>query len=167
MNFNLSGRLGIFIDESNVYHSQKTLGWKVDYLKLKNYFNSLGDVCSLYFYTSYLNKNFLQNKRLEKLEKSGFKVVKKQLKFIKNKDGSYLKKGNLDIELAIDAFRFRNEYKTLILFSGDSDFEYLLKLLKKDQKKIVVVSTGGHVSRELIRISDIYLDFKKIKKYLS
>ncbi len=32
------GRLGIFIDEANLYHSQKTLGWKIGYKELKNYF---------------------------------------------------------------------------------------------------------------------------------
>ena len=159
-----SGKLGIFIDESNVYHSQKTLGWKIDYLKLKKYFDDISTLKVLNLYTSYLDKNILQKERFKKLEKNGYKVVKKQLKFIKNKEGGFIKKGNLDIELAIDAYRLRKEYNILVLFSGDSDFEYLLRLLKRDNIKIIVVSTGGHVSRELLKISDEYIDLKKIKE---
>ena len=29
-----TGRIGVFIDEANLFHSQKTLGWRIDYQKL-------------------------------------------------------------------------------------------------------------------------------------
>ena len=31
------GKIAIFIDASNIYFSQKTLGWQIDFKKLKKY----------------------------------------------------------------------------------------------------------------------------------
>ena len=51
--------------------------------------------------------------------------------------------------------------------SGDSDFEIVLKHLKKIGKRVVVVSTKGHVSYEIIRASHKYIDLKKLKLKLA
>jgi uncharacterized LabA/DUF88 family protein len=161
------GRLCIFIDEANVYHFQKTLGWKIDYLKLKKYFASLTQISILNFYTSYLEDNIIQSERFQILSDNGFNVIKKNLKFIKNKNGPFIKKGNLDIELALDAYRQKDEYDTFVLFSGDSDFAYLLDLLKTNDKKLLVVSTRKHISKELLTKSDYYLDLKKLTEKIS
>ncbi|HMO79044.1 MAG TPA: NYN domain-containing protein, partial [Candidatus Paceibacterota bacterium] len=82
------------------------------------------------------------------------------LKFIKTMSGLIIKKGNLDIELALDAYIEKNNYNILVLFSGDSDFEYLLKILK--DKYIIIVSTRKHISKELLNVSDEYIDLKKL-----
>jgi len=87
-----SKNLGVFIDEANIYHSQKTLGWKVDYLKLKKYLSRIGQIKVLHFYTSYQQENSSQNKRFETLEQNGYEVIKKKLKFIKTKNYQYVKK---------------------------------------------------------------------------
>ena len=159
-------KIGIFIDEANIYHSQKTLGWQIDYLKLKKYFKAQGEITVLNFYTSFLNTNGPQNKRFETLSQNGFTIIKKKLKFIKSTDGHFIKKGNLDIELALDAYKQKDQYDNFVLFSGDSDFEYLLKLLKKEGKIIWIFSTGGHISQENIKATDNYIDLKKIKNLI-
>jgi uncharacterized LabA/DUF88 family protein len=159
------GRMGIFIDEANIYHSQKTLGWEVDYVKLRNYFSNIGDVSMLNFYTSFQNENKKQTDFLRKLQDYGYKIISKQLKIIKNNRGQLIKKGNLDTELALDAYRFKERYETLVLFSGDSDFAYLINLLKG--RKIIIVSTRKHISKELLEISDYYLDLKRLTKDIS
>ena len=35
---NKNGRTAVFIDASNIYHSQKHLGFQIDFKKLLNYF---------------------------------------------------------------------------------------------------------------------------------
>lgn len=162
----LGSKAGVFIDEANIYHSQKTLGWKVDYLKLKIYLNSSIEVAILNFYTSFLEENIRQSERFKTLSANGFNVVKKLLKFIKDKNGQIVKKGNLDIELALDAYKQKDEYDTFVLFSGDSDFEYLLRLLKEENKKIIVFSTGGHIAKEVLNLASQYIDLKKIKNLI-
>ena len=51
----------------------------------------------------------------------------KKVKFIKDKSGKFISKGNLDVELTIDAMHNKNSYDTFLLFSGDSDFEAQIK----------------------------------------
>ena len=52
---------------------------------------------------------------------------------------------------------------SLVLLSGDSDFQSLIKYLKAFGKTCVVMSTKGHVSIELVKEAKL-LDFKKIRK---
>lgn len=56
-----------------------------------------------------------------------------------------------------------NDFETCIIFSGDSDFHYLIKELKKHSKMVVVASLKYHVSRELVEASDFYLDLRKVR----
>jgi len=58
---------------------------------------------------------------------------------------------------------FRDNYDSFVLLSGDSDFESLIKYLKKFGKRCITISTKGNVSIELIRKSK-FIDFKKIRK---
>jgi uncharacterized LabA/DUF88 family protein len=52
----------------------------------------------------------------------GYVVRHKELKFVKNKvDGGH-HKGNIDVDLTIDAVHFREDYDSFVLLSGDSDF---------------------------------------------
>lgn len=54
----------------------------------------------------------------------------------------------------------------MLLFSGDSDFDYFLKELKRHGKRVIVVSTKYHISRELIKRADHYIDLRKIRKLI-
>lgn len=78
-----------------------------------------------------------------------------------------VQKGNFDVKLAIDFVLKAKEFDTAILVSGDSDFEPAVEYLRKIGKKIIVVSSRGHISRELIRASNIYLPLERIKKEVS
>lgn len=150
-----------------MYHSQKTLGWKIDYFKLKKYFASKYNLNFINFYTSFVKEDFRQQQRFTNLRNCGYTIRSKLLKFIKDQSGQIIKKGNLDIELALDAYRLKSNYETIILFSGDSDFAYLLKLLKQFNKNMVIVSTRGHISKELLVNTDVYIDLKKLFNIIS
>ena len=56
-----------------------------------------------------------------------------------------------------------NAYDTLVMFSGDSDFEYLVKHLKQQGKVVICISCRGSISKELIRVASKYYDIKKFK----
>lgn len=89
----------------------------------------------------------------------------KPLKLIKNRrDGTHLRKANFDVEIAVEAMKRIAAFDTAILFSGDSDFDYLIKDLKKQNKKVIIASLRYHVAKELIESSDFYLDLRKIRK---
>jgi uncharacterized LabA/DUF88 family protein len=159
------GLVFVFIDASNIYFSQRRLGWKIDFQKLIEYFKSNTNLGKIFYYTAY-DKNYSKQKKfLNFLEIVGYIVRKKEVKFIEDftLENGGLQKGNLDVELTIDAVHNRDTFETFILFSGDSDFEALVKYMKAYKKKCIVVSTKNHVSRELVKQAK-YIDLKKLKK---
>ena len=161
----ITGKTYVFIDAANILYSQQTLKWRVDYKKLSEYLKRECDLGAMYFYTGRIGVNHKQNLFIKKLERLGYVVRAKEVKFIKIPGGNAIPKGNLDIELALDAFRLLENYETLLLFSGDSDFAYLLDLLKERKRKVLVASTRGHISKELLNRAK-YIDIRKLRVHI-
>lgn len=165
----LKGRTAVFIDASNIYFSQKTLGWQIDFKKLLNYFKTNSNLVRIAFYSAINPENARERKFHDFLDIIGYVVRHKEIKFIKDdadgeKGGHH--KGNIDVDLTIDAVDLRDLYDSFILLSGDGDFESLLKYLKAHKKRCIVISTKWHISFELIRQAK-FIDFRKIKDEIS
>ena len=158
----------VFIDAANIELSAKDLKFKIDYKKLQKYLINNYKIEYLGFYTVRFETKEHDN-FLTVLKKSGYKLNTKPLKIIKNRDRELgdIRKANFDVEIAVDAMKLIDKYQTMVLFSGDSDFDYLIKELKKSGKGVVVISLSHHISKELIESSDYYLDLKKIKGQIS
>ena len=164
----LKGKTAVYIDAANIFYASKTLKYKIDFEKLFHYFKDKYKVTKVSYYTGFDPENNKQIKFLDKLDNFGYAVIKKPLKKINNKRGRTLKeKANLDVELSIDAILDEGKYKNIVLVSGDSDFAYLLKILKKADRKLIVISARGHISRELIKSSDVYVPLEDLKEYIA
>ena len=161
----VTGKVYVFIDASNLYYSYKKLRWKIDYSKLERYFSKNTNLGRIYFYTAYDPNYSRQCKFLDYLEIIGYIVRKKVVKFIKDEGKGEIHKGNLDVELTIDAVHNRDNFQSFVLFSGDSDFEALLKYMKAHEKRCVVISTKGHVAIELVRQAK-FIDLKKLREQI-
>ncbi len=160
----VKGKTAVFIDASNIYFSQRTLKWQVDFVRLLGYLKEETDLWRAFFYTAYDPSHKKQRQFLDFLEIIGYSVRTKKVKFIKDRKGSY-HKGNLDVELTIDAVHNQKAYYSFLLFSGDSDFEALIKYLKRRSKRCLVFSIKDHVSIELLRQAK-FIDIKKLEKYI-
>lgn len=162
----VKGKTAVFIDSANIYFSQKTMGWRIDFKKLLNYFRRETNLFRIAYYGAINPENKRERKFHDFLEIIGYIVRHKEIKFIKDKTdkvhGGY-RKGNVDVDITTDAVHFRDEYDTFVLLSGDSDFESLLKYLKRFKKRCIVMSTKGHISIELLKQAK-FIDFKKIRK---
>ena len=75
------------------------------------------------------------------------------------------RKANFDVEISVDAVANLNQFKTMILFSGDSDFVYLLNFLKENGKRVILFSRKGHVAKELFSAIDCYFDIVDFRHY--
>lgn len=64
----IKGKVCVFVDAANILYSQQTLGWKVDYKKLKEYFDTECGLQDIYFYTGRVGESNKQNNFLEKLK---------------------------------------------------------------------------------------------------
>lgn len=164
INWSAYGRIAVFIDVANVIYSLRDLGWKIDYKKLQQYFKKNCKLVDIYFYYSTDKENTSQANLLEMLARKGFKMVVKEVKVIKLKNGGNLYKGNCDVELTIDMIDNLATYDTAILLSGDSDFTALIKYLQKNSKKVLTVSTRNHVAKEIIESSDQFMLFNWFKE---
>ena len=68
--------------------------------------------------------------------------------------------------MTIDVIANLNNFDTLVLMSGDSDFAALLDTAKSQNKRVLVMSTKGHVSKELLERAK-YINIKKLKDYIA
>ncbi len=164
--YDIQGRVAVFIDAANILYSQKTLGWRVDYEKLKAYLESETKLTAIHFYTGKVGADEKQERFLDKLADLGFVVTAKEVKKIRTARDTYAWKGNLDVELALDAFRLKEDFDVCLLFSGDSDFAYLLDLLKQAGKRVFVVSAKHHIARELIERAK-YVNLNKFEEHVA
>ena len=161
----VKGRVYVFVDAANILYSQQTLRWRVDYKKLKEYFEKECNLQAIYFYTGRVGENHKQDSFIKKLEQIGYIVKAKEVKRIKVSKSSYEWKGNLDVELTIDALGNISNFDSLILMSGDSDFAPLLDAIKAQHKRVLVMSTKGHISKELLDRAK-YINLNKLKEFI-
>lgn len=160
------GRVFVFIDAANILYSQQTLGWRVDYKKLKEYFEKECELKGIYFYTGNVGANDKQKSFLQKLESFGYHVRSKEVKRIRVGRNAFQWKGNLDVELTIDVLKNLDDFDTLVLLSGDSDFAPLLDTAKQAGKRVIVMSTKGHIAKELLDRAK-YVNLKKLQTEIS
>lgn len=157
----VEGKVIVFVDAANLESSLKDLDWHMDYKKFYNYFKNNIELVEIRFYSaSFGNKS--HNNFFTVLKRIGFQLVTKKLKIIFDGERS-INKANFDVEITLDARNIIDKYDTLVLFSGDSDFEYLVKFLRMRNKKIVVVSSRYHIAKELIKCCNKYIDLNKLK----
>ena len=169
----MNNRVYVFIDASNLWQAQKTKGVLLDMKKLQDYLRSYYNAKTLqiYYYDAYpeagTREHDVSNKHsfytvLKK--RLGYIVRKKPLKQIKTESGSVIEKGNMDVELTIDAVALIHSYDVAVLFSGDSDFLELLTFIRTSGKKAYIVSSKNNVSSELLTGGDGYTDILKIRE---
>ncbi len=77
------------------------------------------------------------------------------MKVIRDQEtGERVTKANVDTELILDLINTADNYDVAFLFSGDSDFERAVDLLRSRGKRVYVVGSRPTVSRELSYVSD-------------
>jgi uncharacterized LabA/DUF88 family protein len=104
------------------------------------------------------------------LDYNGYRVVTKPTKEYVDSSGRRKVKGNMDLELAIDAMQLCDTVDHMVLFSGDGDFRVLVEALQRRGRKVSVVSTvttqPSMISDELRRQADQFIDLVDLKKVI-
>ena len=170
------GRFAIFIDGSNLYHTIRDLGIHIDYRRLRENFDGQGNLLRVTYYTALLEDNppAWLVRLTDWLSYNGFHVVTKPARTfrrrIQSENGSahwtQETTGNVDIELAVDMMTLAPHCDTLILFSGDGDFESVIDTVQKQGCRVIVVSSektaDSTVADELRRCADEFIDLTSI-----
>ena len=160
-------RAAVFIDGANLFYTQRHLGWQIDFSRLMALFMSAYASVQAKYYVPASEPVSEENAAFTRvLTAHGYRITSKPVKKIVNKEtGVIVMKGNLDVELVVDALIDVDQYDTFILFSGDSDFLPLIRALKAKGKEVIVYSTQGLSARELLAEPGIvYGDISVLKE---
>jgi uncharacterized LabA/DUF88 family protein len=154
----------LFIDGANLYATAKALGFDIDYKRLLREFQSRGYLLRAFYYTAVIEDQEYSSIRplIDWLDYNGYSVVTKATKEFVDQTGRRKVKGNMDIELAVDAMELAGTIDHMVLFSGDGDFRSLVEAVQRRGVRVTVVSTISTqppmVADELRRQADIFLD---------
>jgi uncharacterized LabA/DUF88 family protein len=160
----------LFIDGANLYATSKALGVDIDYRRLLTEFQSKAYLLRAYYYTALAEEQEYSSIRplIDWLDYNGFTVVTKPAKEFTDAAGRRKIKGNMDIELTVDALEMAPFYDHFVLFSGDGDFTALVGALQRRGKRVTVASTLATptpmVSDELRRQADFFLEVAELAK---
>ncbi|WP_010661629.1 NYN domain-containing protein [Brucella anthropi] len=167
--FDSREKIALFIDGANLYAASKTLGFDIDYRKLLKAFQKRGYLLRAYYYTALVEDQEYSSIRplIDWLDYNGYKVVTKAAKEFTDSTGRRKVKGNMDIELTVDAMQLTDTVDHFVIFSGDGDFRSLAEALQRKGRKVSVVSTlttqPGMISDELRRQADHFIDLVSLK----
>ena len=168
-----SASIYVFIDASNLWEAQKAKGKLFDYEKLRKFLKNRFNATSIevFYYSAYPavgTRSYSldgRHKFFTFLKKGlGFIVRKKELKRISvvtETGQSIEEKGNMDVEMTIDAIHHLKKYQTAVFFTGDSDFLALVTYLRNRGKKVYIFSSRNNISEELRTGGDGYFDVLK------
>jgi uncharacterized LabA/DUF88 family protein len=162
-------KIALFIDGANLYAASRTLGFDIDYRKLLKAFQKRGYLLRAYYYTALIEDQEYSSIRplIDWLDYNGYKVVTKPAKEFTDSLGRRKIKGNMDIELAIDAMEQSETVDHFVIFSGDGDFTTLVEALQRRGRKVSVVSTmqtqPPMIADDLRRQADYFIDLGTLK----
>ncbi|MBM1633422.1 NYN domain-containing protein [Sulfitobacter mediterraneus] len=162
-------RLALFIDGSNLYAAAKTLGFDIDYKLLRQEFVRRGKMLRAFYYTALLENDEYSPIRplVDWLNYNGFTMVTKPAKEYTDSMGRRRVKGNMDIELAVNAMELAPHVDHIVIFSGDGDFRPLVESLQRQGVRVSVVSTirsqPPMISDDLRRQADNFIELEDLK----
>jgi uncharacterized LabA/DUF88 family protein len=163
-------RIALFIDGANLYATAKALGFDIDYKNLLGVFRNKGYLVRALYYTALVEDQEYSSIRplIDWLDYNGYTMVTKPTKEFTDASGRRKIKGNMDIELTVDAMELAPKLDHVVLFSGDGDFRSLVAALQAKGLRVSVVSTlqtqPPMVADELRRQADQFIDIADLEK---
>jgi uncharacterized LabA/DUF88 family protein len=169
MHFYEYERVGLFIDGPNLYATSKALEFDIDYKRLLEFFRGKARLIRALYYTALIEDQEFSSIRplVDWLDYNGYTMVTKPTKEFTDAQGRRKIKGNMDIELAVDALSMANGLDHIVLFSGDGDFRSLVEALQEAGKRVSVVSSlvtqPPMVADALRRQADQFVDLADLE----
>lgn len=163
----------IYIDGANIFYTQKKFGWSLDWQKVKHYLGGRWNIIEHRYYIGLKQGDDKIRGYLKYLDYINFTVITKPLKIIQIDQNhplhqlhnyKQIHKCNFDVEISTDIVFDRSKIDEIILFSGDSDFKYLIEKIKNVGKKVIVFSSRKTISWELKLAASEYIFLEDLEK---
>ena len=163
----------LLIDGPNLFATAKSLGFEIDFKKLLQEFQSRGDLLSARYYTALPDdeEDSPVVPLIDWLDYNGYSVVTKPTKTFTDAEGKRKHKGNMDVEIAVDAMELASKVGELVIFSGDGDFLTVIEAVQRRGVKVTVVSSivtrPPMCADELRRQTDVFIDLADLRIKIS
>ncbi|MCK8043543.1 NYN domain-containing protein [Shewanella sp. 1CM18E] len=153
-------KIALFVDVQNIYYTcRQAYGQQFNYRKLWQHLGYEGDIVQATAYAIHRGDDG-QLKFQDALKHIGFEVKLKP--FIQRSDGSA--KGDWDVGITIDIMEAASEVDSVILLSGDGDFDLLMQ--KIQQKYAIETQVYGVPSLTAKSLIDSVNQFHEIDSSL-
>ena len=120
-------KMAVFVDVQNIYYTcRQAYKRQFNYRKLWELLSAEGEIVHAYAYAIHRGDD-RQSKFQEVLKHIGFTVKLKP--YIQRADGSA--KGDWDVGICIDVLDCAAQVDTVVLLSGDGDFDLLIECIKR------------------------------------
>ena len=173
MDFFKNERIALFIDGANLYAAARSLDFDIDYKQLLNIFKQSGKLMRALYYTALIEDHDYSPIRplVDWLDYNGYSLITKPAKGFLDTEGRRKIKGNMDIEIAVDAIEMCDQLDHIVLFSGDGDFRRLLESVQRRGTRVTVVSTmlsqPAMAADELRRQADFFIELNDLKEKIA
>lgn len=164
------GKIALFIDGEDLHLSAKALGFELDYRKLLEKFRSRGTILRAIYYIAIAQSQEQQSSirpLVDWLAYNGFSIVSKSAKEYVDAGGRPKVRGNMRIELAVDAMALAEQLDEIVLFSGSGDFQPVVKAVQRRGVRVTVVSTiatsPALAADVLRRQADCFVDLANLR----
>jgi len=151
-------RIAIFVDIQNIYYTtRQAYGRQFNYRKLWQNISSEGEILSATAYAIHRGDE-KQIQFQNTLEKIGFTIKLKP--YIQRSDGSA--KGDWDVGITIDIMEAAKTVDTVVLLSGDGDFDLLLEKIRTDYGiNAIVYGVPTLTAKSLIESASVFHPIKE------
>jgi len=156
-------RVGVYVDVQNMYYSAKNLySSKVDFEKLLDSAVMNRQLIRAAAYVIAADTPDEEN-FFEALRRIGYEVKIKKLKEFYGGE----KKGDWDVGITVDMIQQAKKLDTVVLVTGDGDFEVVVEHLKAMGTRVEVMSFGRSSAKEIREAADNFIDMdENSDKYL-
>jgi len=148
----MKNKIAIFVDVQNIYYTtREAYGRQFNYKKLWQSLSEQGEIVTANAYAIDRGDN-QQIKFQDALKHIGFSIKLKP--YIQRRDGSA--KGDWDVGITIDVLEAAEKVDTVVLLSGDGDFDLLLLKIKSKGVKAIVYGVPSLTAASLVNASDFF-----------
>ena len=173
MQFNPQERIGLFIDGANLYAAARSLGFDIDYKRLREEFAGKARLIRALYYTALIEDQEYSPIRplVDWLDYNGYTLITKPTKEFTDSMGRRKVKGDMDIEIAVDMMELADVLDHAVLFSGDGDFRRVIEAIQRKGVLVTVVSTirsqPPMIADELRRQADNFIELQDIEPLIA
>jgi len=156
-------RIGLYVDDANLYYGQKRAGWKIDYSRLLSYVSQFGVVCVAKYFIGMPGwepaKGINEALKADRI-KAGYVVITKPLKKIFDPSSiqGFINKCNFDVEITMEACMDMENLDKVYIASGDSDFVYIKTIAFSKGKQLEFMPFESNCAWEIKLSEHTFLD---------